>query len=438
MRKNLIMRLLPLFLIFICCSERMNRAGTEAASAIPEEAVYSLENTDDLNVLMEAVGNSRIVLLGEATHGTAEFYTWRAKISRRLIQEKGFDIIAVEADWSDAGPLNNYIKGSESFSSAEMALQNFDRWPGWMWNNEEIAEFAEWLKNYNSSVENSKKVSFRGMDVYGIRESLQAVHEYLQTYNPAAASYSKAVLDCFAPYEQNDTAYAAATVSSQENCADEVTLMFDALEATVNEQHPNSEVGFNALQNAIVVSNAEAYYRTAAKSNAASWNVRDLHMTGTVERLLENEEDKVIIWAHNTHVGDARATDMLDAGIVNVGQLLRENFEEDDVYIIGFGTYTGKVIAAEFWEGRPQVMRIPKARRKSWEALLHQYSAEDKIILMDSLSQLPKFQERIGHRAIGVVYDPAQESGNYVPTVLPKRYDAFIFIDKTTALEPLE
>lgn len=435
--KYILLTLLVTILASCSGNNFRNMEGEEAE--IPAAAIQALESEEDLDVLLDQIGDARIVLLGEASHGTSEFYTWRAAISQRLIEEKDFDMIAVEADWEDAYAINTYIRGNSQYTTATDALQEFDRWPEWMWANREIADLTEWLRDYNSgSVE--AQVGFYGLDVYGIWESLNAVATYLEENHPENAQLAHAVQDCFAPYEGDESAYARATLNSSVNCEPVISELYETIEVLVNEDNNLSREEFNLLQNAAVVANAETYYRTAVRSNATSWNVRDLHMTGTISRLLEQEgpESRIIVWEHNTHVGDARATDMADAGMVNVGQLVREEYGADNVHITGFSTYRGEVIAAPSWGDRSRVMQVPRARRDSWEWLLHQHAPADKIILMNQLSQNSYYQQRIGHRAIGVVYNPNQESGNYVPSVLPERYDTFIFIDETEALQPLD
>lgn len=428
--------------ILMACSSGSNGNGEEntpEVSKIPVEAIHALENDEDLDALLERIGDAPIVLLGEATHGTSEFYTWRARISKKLIEEKDFNIIAVEGDWTDAYPLNNYVKGNSNYSNARQVLKNFDRWPQWMWANEEIEELAEWLRNHNANTSQTEKVGFYGIDVYGIWESLDAIYGFLESHGSSSAPAALEVKACFEPYQKDEHAYARATIGSGANCSDELARLLQEVELLIQEKNISEVSAFNALQNIFVVINAENYFRTAVANYAASWNIRDMHMTCTIDRLLEfyGENAKIIVWEHNTHVGDARATDMANAGMVNVGQLVRENYDPENVYIIGFGTYSGKVLAASSWGNRVQVMNVPNAKRNSWEWLLHNQGPPNKIIFLEHLKDLPFFNKNIGHRAIGVVYDPGAESGNYVPSILPARYDAFIFIDKTTALTPL-
>lgn len=431
-------------LLLAGCSEKTiigitdgNRAKT--VIEIPSEAIYALKSSEDLDVLLEEIGDAKLVLLGEASHGTSEFYTWRAELSQRLIEEKGFSIIAVEGDWTDALPLNNYINGVSSQPTAQAALSGFDRWPTWMWANEEVRDLAEWLHTYNSGRTGGEQVNFYGLDVYGMWESLEAVRAYLQTAAPSKEASAQNVIACFAPYNGDEMAYARATLNSGTTCENVISDMVDAVKNSIVDHDNMTFTEFNALQNVYVVANAETYYRTAVRSYSLSWNVRDLHMAGTMDRILKyhGNETGIIVWEHNTHVGDARATDMADVGMINIGQLVRETYGNDEVYIVGFGTYSGKVIAAPGWGAAARAMDVPAAQKNSWEWTLHREAPLDKILIMDPLKSLPQFNRRIRHRAIGVVYDPQSEGGNYVPSVLPERYDAFIFIDKTTALKPL-
>lgn len=438
MRRGKLQVLLMSILIVLSCSNGNYNDVGQKESRIPEEAIHPLETTEDLEPLMEEIGQRRIVLLGEASHGTSEFYTWRADITKQLITEKDFELIGVEGDWADAYPLNNYITGGSVYTSAEDVLEEFDRWPQWMWANEEVANLVEWLRQYNKGKAPEEQVAFYGLDVYGIWESLDMVLRYLQNNDPDAVPVARAALACFAPFEKDEFAYARATLNADANCADELAALLQVVQNKLSTN--NNEAAFNAFQNMRVAVHAEAYYRAAVRSNVASWNIRDRHMLGTMNDLLESrgEDSKMVVWAHNTHIGDARATTMNDAGLENLGELAREAFGPENVYAVGFGTYSGKVIAASSWGNRRTVMNVPRAQKNSWEWLLHRQRSQDMIIIMDELEELPFFQQRIGHRAIGVEYDPRSEGGNYVPSVLPERYDAFVFIDKSTALHPLD
>ncbi|MCC9167505.1 erythromycin esterase family protein [Pontibacter harenae] len=428
-----------LFLLFTACSEEdSDTIGNEAGVEIPASAITKLETAQDLNMLLQNIGDAQYVLLGEASHGTSEFYTWRAEITKRLIQEKGFTLIGVEGDWPDAYEVNRYVRGNSNANSAREALQAFNRWPTWMWANTEIEDLTEWLRAYNTQ-NPSDMVGFYGLDVYSLWESMEEVQRYLNQTDLNAAQAASAALQCFAPYNRNESAYAAATLNSGANCTDELEQLLEVVQERVAASPARDEEAFNAIQNARAALNSERYFRASARSSSNSWNIRDRHMMETINQLVEQHglDAKIVVWEHNTHVGDARYTDMADAGMVNVGQLVREEHGQGNSYIVGFGTYEGTVIAAQAW-GSPLIeMRIPEAQPGSWEAILQRHQPEDKIVLLEGLRQDQKFLQRRGHRAIGVSYNPSNEQGNYVPTVLPMRYDAFIFIEETTALHPL-
>jgi erythromycin esterase len=439
--KNFRLLYLLLLLTFFSCSKDDDEDVAVQAPEVevPASAISGLETDQDLEVLLNDIGNARYVLLGEASHGTAEFYTWRAHITKRLVQEKGFTLVAVEGDWPAAYQLNNYIRNQSQAGSAQAVLTGaFNRWPTWMWANQEIAELAEWMKTHNSGTGN--RVGFYGLDVYSLWESMEEVQRYLNQTDPAAAQAANTALQCFAPYNRNEDTYARATFSGSGSCADELEALLEATQASIGDAGAADEAAFNALQNARVALHAERYYRTSATNGSLSWNIRDQHMMETINALMQHHgaAAKVIVWEHNTHVGDARYTDMTDQGLVNVGQLVREQHSDQGVYITGFGTYAGSVIAAEAWGAATREMQVPAAKPGSWEAILHRQEPLDKIILLRGLRQEPRLMQERGHRAIGVVYNPGAEGGNYVPTILPERYDAFLFIDRTTALHPLK
>lgn len=409
-------------------------AGATPAINLPQAGISALQTSQDLDVLLQEIGNAQFVLLGEASHGTAEFYTWRAAITRRLIQEKGFRVIAVEGDWPAAYEVNRYIRGASQANGAEAALQSFQRWPSWMWANAEMADLVDWLRQFNESPA-SEPVGFYGLDLYSLWESLEAVQNFPDADEAILTALRKA-RSCLASYNQDEQAYAQATTQGA-SCAGYLGDVLEAVRKRVSQLPARQEAGFNVEQNALVAVNAERYYRTMMISNAKSWNIRDRHMLETINRLRQHHgHHKIIIWEHNTHVGDARYTDMAAAGEVNVGQLVREQHASAGVYIVGFGTYQGSVIAASYWGRPPTIMPVPAAKPGSWEAWLHQTPPADKLILLRNWRHDKALTQRRGHRAIGVVYHPSREAGNYVPSNLPNRYDAFIFLDKTQALHP--
>jgi len=409
-----------------------DRAGTLA---------HPLEAPEDLDPLLDRIGDAACVLLGEASHGTSEYYAWRARISERLIQEKDFSFIAVEGDWPDCYEVNRYVKGYRgSGESAREALCAFERWPTWMWANEEISSLVEWLRRRNDGLPEEKKVSFYGLDVYSLWDSLEEVIEYLERVDPDALPAARRAYRCFEPYGQDAQEYARATAFVPTSCEDEVVGMLSELSRRIPEYRDDPEARFDAEQNALVARDAEAYYRAMVRGGASSWNVRDRHMAETLERLMRHHGPgaKAIVWEHNTHISDARFTDMADFGMVNVGQLVRERRGDEDVVLVGFGSHRGGVIAATEWGAPMQHMQVPPAREGSWEDILYRAGEEDKLLVFTSPEEEDGFFEPREHRAIGVIYDPAHERyGNYVPTVLPRRYDAFLYLDETRALHPL-
>jgi erythromycin esterase len=414
-----------------------------------------LENAQDLDPLMDRIGDARYVLLGEASHGTSEYYTWRAELSKRLIREKGFLFIGVEGDWPDCYRVNRYIKGyPASGPNAHDVLHAFDRWPTWMWANREIVEVAEWLRRYNDSrrVPDERKVGFYGLDVYSLWDSMRAVVEYLERIDPQLAAGAKRAYRCFEPYHEDEQEYARATYLVPTSCEAEAVSVLRTLRGKGPEyKEDGREAYFNAEQNALVARDAELYYRTMVRGGPDAWNVRDHHMVDTLNRLVAHHEQfsldaKAIVWEHNTHVGDARFTNMASGGMVNVGQLVRQEHDQDGVVLVGFGSHRGSVIAGEEWGARMQRMRVPEAREGSWEDVMHtaltgEGTAHNATLLVfDDTDDggIAELDEPIAHRAIGVVYDPDHERwGNYVPTIVPRRYDAFVFVDETHALSPL-
>lgn len=400
----------------------------------------TLEDAEDLDPLMDKIGDAKYVLLGEASHGTHEYYTWRAKISKRLIKEKGFSFIAVEGDWPDCYKINRWIKDlPHSGDSISEVLKQFKRWPTWMWANWEIAALAEWLKKHNSNLEADKKIGFYGLDVYSLWESLETLVNYLEKEDPETAKVAKEVAECFEPYKANDS-YVNAYRGLRQNCRDEVLELLKEVRENMPKYNDEREGALNAELNALVMKNADKYYQAMAAFDNSSWNVRDSHMVETLNTLMDfhDKDAKVIIWEHNTHIGDARYTDMAADGMHNVGQLVRQQHHQDGVVLVGFGSYEGSVVAGDYWGAPMKKMPLPPAIAGSVENILHQQSSENKLLIFNEGSPIKKiFNREIGHRAVGVVYRPQQEWGNYVPSILSDRYDAFLYIDRTHALHPL-
>lgn len=308
-----------------------------------------------------------------------------------------------------------------------------------MWANWEIAALARWMRAYNLPLSPEKKIGFYGLDVYSLWESMEIMVDYLEKEDPNTAEFAKRAIDCFEPYGEEDS-YAAALHSLEPDCKEEVINLLKEVRLKAPLYNHDREAGLNAEMNALITANAEKYYRGMAAFGDTSWNIRDLHMVETLNSLMEfhGPEAKVVVWEHNTHIGDARYTDMADDGLLNVGQLVREQHKPDEVVLVGFGSYEGSVIAGRIWGGRMQEMEVPPAIEKSVEEILHTHSAENKLLIFDEKPDLKEqFRDWLKHRAIGVVYHPAGERGNYVPSKLSSRYDAFLYLDKTKALHPL-
>lgn len=405
-----------------------------------KEVSHPFHKQEGIDAILSKIKDETFVLLGESSHGTLEFYKIRAELTKKLITEKGFTYIAVEGDWPACQEINRYIKGFDHIdSNAREVLNSFHRWPPWMWANEEMIDLIEWLKDYNNKMPNDKKVGFYGIDVYSLWESIDEIISYLEKIKSPQIESAKKTFSCFEPFNRRPEKYGLSASFYGEDCLDEVTKLLT--EITLNKMTVSNteENTLNLEVNAMITANAENYYRTMVVNDNESWNIRDRHMVEALNRIHDfyGEHAKGIVWEHNTHVGDARATDMVDEGIVNVGQLLREEKGNESIFIIGFGTHRGSVIAADEWGVNPERMIIPPAQQGSWEDALHKAGPHDKFLHFTK-DNCHLFQDPIGHRAIGVVYNPAYEHyGNYVPSILSKRYDAFIYINVTNALHPL-
>jgi len=401
-----------------------------------------LNSITDLDALIEIIGDAKYVLLGEASHGTHEYYTWRMQISAKLIEKKGFSFIAVEGDWPDCYRVNRYVKNyADSGKSAVDVLHAFNRWPTWMWANWEIVALTEWLRKHNEPLPKNHKAGFYGLDVYSLWESFDTIIKYLDIKDPSTKHTAQNALKCFEPYSDGEgQAYARATLLVPSLCEKEVIDLLKHVRENMASYNTDPEAVMSAEQNAQVIVNAERYYRAMVRPGPDSWNIRDHHMVDTLNRLMKfhGPEAKGIVWEHNTHIGDARATDMIREGTVNVGQLLNEQHKNDGVFSVGFGSYKGTVIAGREWGDMMRVMHQPEAIPDSWEFLLHQLDAKNRIIIMNEEMKKQIGKKEFGHRAIGVVYHPQYEHlGNYVPSLMPFRYDAFVYLDETSALHPL-
>lgn len=403
---------------------------------------HSLNSAEDLDPLMKRVGDARLALLGEASHGTNEYYTWRAEISKRLIEEKGFSFIAVEGDWASCERVNRYVRGvGGAGENAREVLMSFDRWPRWLWANEEIVELVEWLREHNENLPENKRVGFHGIDVYGFKDSLEKAPRYAGQFDDELAAKVDRACACLAPYADDPQRYVRMVAMERRSCEDEITAAVTALRDNRQRFREHDADGYLAAkQNTMVIKHAERHYRAMLQQGPQSWNHRVDHFHGTVDRLLDHygEDAKGIVWAHNTHVGDARATQMRRQGMNNIGQHARETHGEENVVIVGFSTHRGKVIAGSAWEAPQREMDVPEAMPGSLDELFHQLDKSSFLLVMNDAREIDGFIRPRGHRAIGVVYNPQTErQGNYVWTNPTQRYDVMIYIDETTALSPL-
>lgn len=397
-------------------------------------------HTQELTPLIEKASNAKYVLLGEASHGTSEFYTFRAEITKQLIEKHQFSFIAVEGDWPACFEVNRFIKGrAPEYSSAEDVLRkSFNRWPSWMWANKEMINLIEWLFEYNQN-QSGKKIGFYGLDVYSLWESMEAIVAYLEKIQSPDIDKALQAIECFDPFHRKPENYGISAAFYGEDCMDEVLELLGMVHSSKKLNPNDAESELNMKINAIVASNAEHYYHTMVTNDNESWNIRDRHMVEALEHIANfyGNSGKGIVWEHNTHIGDARATDMAEEGMFNVGQLVREKYGPENIYAVGFGTYQGTVIAASNWGDTPEIMPVPMGGKGSWEEAMHNSRAINQY-LMFTHDNRDLFRDIIGHRAIGVVYHPEFEHhGNYVPTRMSDRYNAFIHIDNTKALNPL-
>ena len=405
----------------------------------------------DYDPLADLVGDARLVLLGEASHGTHEFYRERARITRRLIEEKGFTAVAAEADWPDAYRVNRYVRAASGDVDAREALVDFRRFPNWMWRNTDVVEFVEWLRAHNDGrPRGAPKVGFYGLDLYSLRASMEAVLRYLDRIDPEAANRARARYACFDQFSDNTQVYGFLTGTGvTKSCEEEVVaelvdLRRRAAADARRDGHESEDDRFNAEQNARVVKNAEAYYRSVFLEEVSSWNVRDRHMIETLEALLAHlgrqvGRAKIAVWAHNSHLGDARATEMSRRGELNVGQLVRERYG-DDAVLVGFTTHHGSVTAASDWDGPAERKRVRPALPDSYEATFHDTRLANFLLAWrghDGAREgllAPALE-----RAIGVIYRPDTErASHYFYARLSLQFDAVMHFDETRAVEPLE
>jgi erythromycin esterase len=426
--------------VYLVITLQIIYANDEEIITYIRSVIHPLTSQEDLDPLVNAAGNRRFVLLGEASHGTSEYYSWRALISKRLIEEKGFRFIAVEGDWTSAYEVNKFVKDLPGAKeNARDVLACFTRWPQWMWNNEETEELIVWLREYNMNLPENERIGFFGIDLYAMWESIREVINYMESNYPEESDRVRNAYNCMLAFDNDPQGYAVAVYQGRADCSENVMGIVSFLRNNAGEfSSDDPRQYFNAKQNALVVQNAERHYRAIVDRGPDSWNYRVRNFKYTVERLSEyyGNNSRGIVWAHNTHVGDARATPMAHQGMENIGYLLRQKYGEENVFIVGFGTHRGSVLAGREWGAPVEIMDVPGAIENSFGDLFYRAGISEGLIVFDET--VPEFlMQPRGHRAKGVVYNPQHEQGNYVPTILPLRYDAFMFIEETGPLSPL-
>jgi len=405
---------------------------------------------DDYDPLIERIGACRLVLIGEASHGTHEFYRERAVITKRLIVEKGFSAVAVEADWPDAYRVNRYVRGGGRDPDSVDALSGFQRFPAWMWRNADVLDFVGWLRAHNDRLPaGDRRVGFYGLDLYSLHASMEAVLSYLDKVDPEGARRARRRYACFDHFGGDAQAYGhAAELGLARSCEDEaVGQLLELGRAAAEYARRDGRLApddfFYAEQNARLVANAEEYYRSMFRGRILSWNLRDRHMAETLEALIaylsaSGDPVKTVVWEHNSHLGDARATEMGASGEWNVGQLVRERYGAEAA-LVGFTTNEGTVTAASNWHGAAERKRVRPALPGSYEALFHETGLARFYLPLGKKNPVPALREPRLERAIGVIYLPETERGShYFYASLPDQFDALLHIDRTRAVEPLE
>ena len=417
--------------------------------ALATSAVPITGAPGDYDPLLAAAADATLVLLGEATHGTHEFYRERDRITRRLVAERGFGALALEADWADAARVDRYVRGDPADATAEAALGGFTRFPRWMWRNREFAALVQWLREHNDSLPAGEpKVGVYGLDLYGLDDSLTAVVDHLRRLDPPLAEAAAARYRCFERHRADPQAYGlAAARSARASCRDEAAEQLAAIRAW---RPPDGRLTparradlFAAEQNARVVQGAEEYYRESARGEVSGWNLRDRHMVATMaavqEHLLATQGGgRLVVWAHNSHVGDARATGRKRFGEWNIGQLVREHWDRGASFAVGFTTHTGTVMAADGWDSPGRVKELNPSLPGSHGAVLHEVGLPAFLLLLGGL-EADAVRKPRQQRAVGVIYRPdAERDLHYFPATLREQFDAVVHVDLTTAVQPLD
>jgi erythromycin esterase-like protein len=415
------------------------------ADQIRTESVAIVGDITDYDALLQRIGSAPLVLIGEASHGTHDFYHERARITQRLIEEQNFTAVAVEADWPDALRVNRFVQGGEDDVDANSALRGFERFPVWMWRNHDVMAFVSWLRGYNDALNPGQpKVGFYGLDLYSLYASIESVLQYLDRVDPEAGRRARYRYSCFEQFGEDTQAYGyAASFGLTKSCEEgAVRQLLEIQRAAASyaqkDGQPAADEYFYAEQNARVIKDAEEYYRTMFQGRVSSWNLRDRHMAQTLDALVRHIESqrrpaKIVVWEHNSHVGDARATEMGRTGEFNVGQLARERYG-DHAFLVGLTTYSGTVTAASEWGGPHYRKRVVPGLKHSYEELFHSAGMGSFLLLLQKTPLPPRLE-----RAIGVIYMPQSERrSHYFMAEMSRQFDAVIHIDETSAVVPLD
>ena len=421
---------------------RRQRADEDVINAIGFACTpFTSIDTADLTPLLDRIGDARVVLLGEATHGTSEFYRMRERISRELIEKKGFTFVAIEGDWPDAARIDHYVRHFE-YQPREWTA--FARFPPWMWRNQEVREFVDWLREYNADRPQHRRAAFYGLDIYSLYTSIQEVLRYLGRIDPETAEVARQRYSCLTPWQTDPAAYGHAALSgAYHTCEQDVVSMLKDILIKQNLYMSNGGEQFiDAVHNARLVASAERYYRIMYYGSRASWNLRDNHMFETFQALLEfhGRDSKAIVWAHNSHIGNSAATEMSARGEFNIGELCRKK-HGDSAFAVGFGTHIGTVAAASDWDGPMEIKAIQPSRTGSYENLCHETGRARFMLPLRGTgrgeARNSLMRPRL-ERAIGVIYRPESElASHYFEAVLPRQFDEYIWFDETDAVTPL-
>lgn len=416
-------------------------------------------NDKDFGSYFDSYAGPQVVMLGDGSHGTSEFYHARAQITKRFIEEHGYTIVAVEADWPDAEAIDRYVRmrpGPKTpIGGVAKGEEPFKRFPTWMWRNREMQDLVEWMRNWNKDLPPRRRVGFYGLDMYSMGASIRAVIDYLDNVDPAAAKDARKRYGCLEPWVDDPTAYGLSALQGMQDCETEVmSILRDLLERRLELAQGDLVEGedddeyHSGKQNAYLIRDAEKYYKAMYWSSSSSWTLRDRHMFETLQRLMQHRPPpahKAIVWAHNSHVGDARYTSMgMRRNELNIGQLCRESFGRYNVSILGCGTHTGTVAAAHEWDENMQIMNVLPSRGDSWEILAHNTGVPSFLLDLrkdhadPALRALISLEKRL-QRFIGVIYRPDTERiSHYSQAHIHKQFDGYIWFDETHAVNPLE